>query len=229
MTAEVSDDSVGVLRAEFEGEWSLANFVSVLRRLETTYWRFVVVDEIALGHVNLAMTLDQVHRDLENVRYAPVIGGGYAYEVADLASPIVRRLTREVQATTRQLNLLRVEYASPGFFEVIGNLNPLKLLADAVRDWRRENTARREIESQERIAQKHADTESARIELERERELRLARRDESESLIALVHELDRLPIEQREPLFNKLIDAPRASIRVIALDQRVGAIETYSR
>lgn len=47
-----------------------------------------------------------------------------------------------VKTYSGALDVNSIRYGSPGWFELIGNLNPLKVLADAVTEYREQNTIR---------------------------------------------------------------------------------------
>jgi hypothetical protein len=76
------------------------------------------------------------------------------YLCAGVYHPLDNRFEEVVKtmnpyAITLEVGSIRFE--SPGFFEVLGSLNPLKLVADFITNWRAENTKRITIQSNETI------------------------------------------------------------------------------
>lgn len=49
----------------------------------------------------------------------------------------------------------KIRYGSPGWIELLGSLNPFKLIADCVRDWRKQNTEREKNKNQINLAEKN--------------------------------------------------------------------------
>lgn len=52
---------------------------------------------------------------------------------------------------TSPLRVMRIEYASPGFIELLGTLNVVKTITVFISTWRHENTERKRVESGERV------------------------------------------------------------------------------
>ena len=73
-----------------------------------------------------------------------------------------------VKTYTGTLDIESIRYGSPGWFEFIGNLNPLKVIADAIKEYREQNTIRERDKQQAEIArEKHrmdAENERRRID-----------------------------------------------------------------
>lgn len=61
----------------------------------------------------------------------------------------------------------RISYASPGWLDVIGGWNPLKVIADAISEWRRQNTEREknrlDAEIKREKIRQEAETERLRV------------------------------------------------------------------
>lgn len=64
--------------------------------------------------------------------------------------------------TKKNPTVQKIRFSSPGWIELLGSLNPFKLIADGVRDWRKENTEREKNKNQLEIS-------SAQLNLEREK------------------------------------------------------------
>jgi len=81
--------------------------------------------------------------------------------IAFLIHPLI-----EAQGNTNDLRILRMQIASPGWIEVIGNLNPLKVLAEFISTWRHENTMRMQNDMQARLEQMKIQAEMLKILIE---------------------------------------------------------------
>lgn len=120
------------------------------------------------------------------------------------------------QRYSGDLYINSIEYSSPGWLEIIGNLNPLKVVADIIANWRKENTERKrneqqaesderkeyievekiqsqeriereKIQSQERIEMAKLKTDFAKALLENGKPLRgISRPDNLERLLGLI-------------------------------------------
>lgn len=104
-----------------------------------------------------------------------------------------------------QLTLLKVEYGSPGAAEVVGALNPLKVIGDGIRDWRHENTIRTENEEAVRLEGRRLDQEQERIDIKREPADR-------EYELQFLDRLSSLPLHVRDRLLAKLLGEPRTEL-----------------
>lgn len=191
----------GVLRVEFSGLWTAGEFGRLFSRLDFIYRR------LASGYILLQE--DSLERS-----------GWWSWrELETLAEPL-----EPLEATTEllagQLTLLKVEYASPGAAEVVGALNPLKVIGDGIQDWRHENTIRAANEEAARLEDRRLDQEQQRINIERERADR-------EYELQLLDRLSSLPLPVQDRLLAKLLGEPRTELRRIATDIRVGEVESH--
>ena len=105
----------------------------------------------------------------------------------------------------RKLLISRIRYGSPGFIEFLGSLNPFKLIADCVRDWRKENTERGKYETQNELESKKLDFEREKLSNQDEIEKRNSQL-EKEKLES--HErIEREKLESQERTENNKIRA----------------------
>jgi hypothetical protein len=70
------------------------------------------------------------------------------------------------------LTVRRIAIASPGLIELIGSLNPLKLVADFITNWRHENTVREENARQADLERLKVNSEVTKKLLEVEFDIR---------------------------------------------------------
>lgn len=76
------------------------------------------------------------------------------------------------------LRINQVRMASPGFIELIGSLNPLKVMADFISAWRAENSLREQGRRQTKIEVLKIKTELAKVLIERNGSLRAGMPDD---------------------------------------------------
>lgn len=190
----------GVLRVEFAGLWTAAEFAGLFFRLDFVYRRF------SSGYILLQT--DSLER----------FGWGPWHELETWAEPL-----EPLQATTEvlagQLTLLEVGYASPGAAELVGALNPLKIIGDCIKDWRHENTIRAANEEAARLEGRRLDQDQQRIDIEHERADR-------EYELQLLDRLSSLPLPVQDRLLAKLLGEPRTELERISTDIRVGEVES---
>jgi hypothetical protein len=97
------------------------------------------------------------------------------------------------------LDIDAIKLQSPGWLQVIGNLNPLKVIADFISKWRAENTKRLQIKTTAATERERVHSESA---LERERMLRAF----------ALEVLRQLPDDQRGPHASRLAEVAEYAI-----------------
>ena len=124
--SEVSLADQGVLRLDVAGSWAVSDFASLLNQLESAYMRLSFRLLASEPEIWQAATRPFVGTLLPNDRS----GGEFAH------------VMRMIRARVHELRLHRIHIASPGFVELIGSLNPIKIMADFITDWRKENTQR---------------------------------------------------------------------------------------
>jgi hypothetical protein len=115
-----ADEELGVLQFDVAGRWAVAEFAEWLRAIDAAYVRLGL---LLSGEVD-RVALEQATATIDEPLHA-------------VFEPVVRLGLRLVPL--EPLTVARLEMASPGFAEVIGNLNPLKVIADFITQWRRQN------------------------------------------------------------------------------------------
>ena len=170
------ENGLASLRLQIEGSWSVEEFQSLLLTLDDVYKRVATV--MTLGEL-----LRQEQRQNENLqkeeRYDRIdwslseLYGGTVYPYGKEGFYVERepfsRVVAGVQPFVSPLGVDAIRLQSPGWLQIVGNLNPLKVIADFISKWRTENTKRMQIKTTTDTERERFHTESA---LERERMLR---------------------------------------------------------
>ncbi len=98
------------------------------------------------------------------------------------------------------LRVVRIRLESPGFLELVGSWNPLRIIADAIRDYRHENTRRMEIDARLAI-----ERDKLRAGLAREILRRAPTDRHAERLVEIVNSV----IEPSATMLEKVVSNPR--------------------
>lgn len=106
----------GYIRFDIEGKWSVQEFTRLLENIRTLY-----VDVIALDHLS-----NNLQRQRE-------------YDSLESTFKFYRTLSTRL---TSDIYIQSLHFMSPGWAEMIGSWNPLKIITDFITNWRRENTER---------------------------------------------------------------------------------------
>jgi hypothetical protein len=168
---ESGKTNLGSLRLQVEGFWSVGEFQSLLFTLDDVYKRVATV--MTLGQ--LLRHEQQRNDDFESEKnwqradwsLSELYGGIMGKE--NLYIQPFSRVIVAIQPYVPPLGVDAVRLESPGWLQVIGNLNPLKVIADFISKWRAENTKRLQIRTTAETERERFHTESAH---ERERMLR---------------------------------------------------------
>jgi len=177
---------VGVLRVDTEGRWPVDHFLGLLGRLDGGY--------TDAGHfLQIARAPQLLEEIVQEEREK------HGEDELDRA---VRRHIRHLgDPSVPQLLLKSVEHHSPGWVEVLGAWNPLKVVADFISQWRAENSAR------------------SRAEREAAREV------QRQQMAYYLQLLDRMDPELKERYAVQLLDDSRTAAIVTAADPRLTQIE----
>lgn len=171
--ADSMESHLGSLRLQIEGSWSVEEFQFLLSTIDDVYKRVATV--MTLGNLlreerqRNELLKEQEHFELQDWSFAQLFGGDY-YAI-DNGRTILRRgpfsdVILAVQPFLTPLTVDAIRVESPGWLQVIGNLNPLKVAADFISKWRSENTKRMDINTKADIERERMREEAAR---ERER------------------------------------------------------------
>jgi hypothetical protein len=207
--------TLGVLRVEIHGSWSVADLMDLLRRLEEGYRAAAAIEYLieqsspasqlaspsAGLHTTAQLSADEL---LQSVGI--FLGGG--------------------------LRLGSISYGSPGFLEVIGALNPLKIVKDGITENREINRKRdqtRRLDEREREKQAiQYQKDMAREGRKRDQQqqsyaleaARLQLEAETSRFEAMRSLIDRLPQAQRSVAAAQILELLMQNTEAIANDGR---------
>jgi hypothetical protein len=153
--SEERNPKMGVARFELAGHWTARDLAGWLQEVESAYNRL---------NLFLSESLEDIV--LRAARLSP--GLRYAESDRDQFDAILTAARRR----SVELRVNKIEMASPGLAEFIGNINPLKLAADFITAWRHENTIRDQNARQAELDRLKVKSELAKMLIEREASLR---------------------------------------------------------
>ncbi len=174
---EHSDEiELASLRLQIEGSWSVEDFQSLLQTLDDVHKRVATVmtlGELLRRERRHNDELQKMERhDQMNWSWTELYHGSmyrYSNEGIQLQREPFPRVIAGVQPFVPPLGVDAIRLESPGWLQIVGNLNPLKVIADFISKWRAENTKRLQIKTTADTERERFRTESAQ---ERERMLR---------------------------------------------------------
>jgi hypothetical protein len=147
-TFRISEEHIAI-RIGIDGEWSCEEFSSFLtntndiyRRLNSIFILRQALDEEAA--INRSLEERNRGNEADYSWYHQYFGFRHHFpgEFIDSGVPPYSQLIDLASAVAVPLQVDGISYASPGWIQLIGNWNPLKVLADFVSKWRSENTKR---------------------------------------------------------------------------------------
>jgi hypothetical protein len=141
------------IRIAINGEWSCQEFGAFLedtnnvyRRLNSVFVLRQALDQEASSNRSLdKQDQDQDQEDDRDFSWHLQFFGFRHYFPGGTSGsdvPPYSKLIELSNAIVMPLQVDAISYASPGWIQLIGNLNPLKVIADFVSKWRAENTKR---------------------------------------------------------------------------------------
>lgn len=151
------------LRLGITGSWSVEAFTDFLRGVNDTYERINAVDFFVRAiqyedHENEVLEKKSNYSDIDfrlrHMFYGFPIHGHHEVEFEQPEN--FDSLIAVAARYTGSLHVVSISFASPGWVELIGSLNPLKVLADAIVEWRKQNVEKEKIRQE-------AETERLRI------------------------------------------------------------------
>lgn len=187
------EGSLGALSLEFEGTWQAEEFANLLLDLNSAY-----------------RLLTAVIYPAPNWRNEPGIQPSFPPPWFFAGEEPPDEVIEASLSITSHLLLGRIDYASPGIAEIIGSWNPLKIVADLVTNWRKENTERQRVENQNQQAREAAELHRAEIE--------------ARMKATVLEHLEKFPPSYREIAAIYVLAGPNRTARRIANDVRVGAV-----
>ncbi len=128
----------GIIVFELDDKWTLRDFIGYLAIIEDAYNK---INSFFYFSERLDEYIQQIsHEKLspEYIHYSsPAVSLMDEYKIKQFKSII--RYSEDISIP---IKLNSVVIHSPGIVELIGNLNPLKIIADFITAWRHENTIR---------------------------------------------------------------------------------------
>lgn len=191
----------GVLTVGIDGHWRADEFSVLFERLNKTYRRF------AAAHAFIDATRAR--------EPAPSWPAWFGYLDFDES---ISGLEASGEISYGPLVVATVSFASPGAAEVLGALNPLKVLEKGVTSWRHENTIRAQNQDAAQLENRRLDQEQQRTDDQRSR-------DDNQYVLDLLDRLADYPPALREALLAKLVLEPQQELRELARDRRVTDVE----
>lgn len=190
----------GRLRLDIDGGWTVQEFASLALTLDRAYRAACLVE-------SLPSSIGEWSPFFRPYRRYPYDEAPYLVSIRDLADGLVAR----ADVLYGDLDLHAVEYASPGWLEVIGSLNPLETVRRFVTDWRAENSQRRRDEAAARQAEVDAE-----IRREAQRQA---------FILEAISRTAALPVAEQGPILDRVRSAwPEPELVALAADVRVGAV-----
>lgn len=137
------------IRIAIDGEWSCQDFGAFLedtndiyRRLNSVFVLRQALDQEASR--NRMLEEENRGNDRDFSWYLQFFGFRHHFPggTAGIDAPPYSKLIELSNSIVAPLQIDAISYASPGWIQLIGNWNPIKVLADFVSQWRAENTKR---------------------------------------------------------------------------------------
>jgi hypothetical protein len=137
------ETEVGVLRVEVDGAWTASSFAGLLTDLAANYDRLNTVDFFARAARSVDYRIAALWDDSYVRRHSSTRGADANVAISLPSFGVLVSIARRF---TDDLSIGSVSYASPGWVEVIGSWNPLKVIADAFNQSKHLTNERRRIE-----------------------------------------------------------------------------------
>jgi len=137
------------IRFTIDGSWTCEEFSDFLKMTQDTYCRinsvFVFRDAI-----DAESRQNRIHQEAQQYDrqdfswHNQFFGSSHHHPMGVIGNepPKYSRLIALASSVTEPLQIDAISYASPGWIQMIGDWNPLKVLADFISKWRAENTKR---------------------------------------------------------------------------------------
>jgi hypothetical protein len=158
-------DELGSLRFGIQGQWSCADVSRFLAKTEETYQRLASVFVISTAiEQELKYNTEPGEQQYPEFSWHNLYFGGHFardFHVVWEEAPEYPKLLALTSVIAPPLTIDGIFYESPGWIQLNGSWNPLKVLADFISRWRSENTRREEIRSKAGIESKRIDKEFA--------------------------------------------------------------------
>jgi hypothetical protein len=137
------------IRFAIDGDWTADEFSNFLRETSEAYSRinslFILRKAIdAEARFNKQAREQSNHDGQVFTWHSELFGRSFHYPMGVFGTepPSFERILELTRSFSQPLVVDAISYASPGWIQLIGDLNPLKVLADFITKWRAENTKR---------------------------------------------------------------------------------------
>jgi hypothetical protein len=137
------------IRFAIDGDWTADEFASFLRETSDIYARvnslFILREAIDAEARFNQQVREQSSYDRQVFTWHSELFGSSVHHpmgVFRTQPPSFERVLELTRSVSQPLVVDAISYASPGWIQLIGDWNPLKVLADFVTKWRAENTKR---------------------------------------------------------------------------------------
>jgi hypothetical protein len=122
------------LRIGITGAWTAGEFASFLQDTEDAYQR--------VNSVFLLSRLVEEEQRVQKEQPGSAVWHQELFGTWSTAAAPYEDLLKLTRAASEPLLVDSISYASPGWLQIIGDMNPMRVLADFITKWRAENTKR---------------------------------------------------------------------------------------
>jgi len=123
----------GYLKFYLNGEWVVNDFANLLKTIDAIYRKLNAFLLLCENEENERTSYRGfVERSLRDYRNSIYVGTKESYSIHDDYSKSFENLVLSAQRRTQSLKISKIDIASPGLIEIIGQLNPLKVIADFI-------------------------------------------------------------------------------------------------
>ena len=137
------------IRFAIDGSWTADEFANFLRDTSDVYARINALF-ILREAIDAEARFNQEARDRSNYEgqdftwHSEVFGRAFHHPMGIFGSqvPPFDRLLELTRAVSQPLTVDAISFASPGWIQLVGDWNPLKVLSEFITKWRAENTKR---------------------------------------------------------------------------------------
>ncbi|HKQ06136.1 MAG TPA: hypothetical protein VJ464_13455 [Blastocatellia bacterium] len=243
ITTKIEDFEIGILRIEIDGGWSTYEFSSLLTNLRDAYLDINMIIFFSRQVESEYNSIDRSRTISAGTRYFSDVWESETRKELEYIDSEIGRLKLSNTSTKLSLDLLKsiaqgyttdlyinsIEYSSPGWIEVIGNLNPLKILADVITSWRRENTERKKAELDGEKAAREASVEEERVRSQERIEMAKIKSDLLKTLVATGAPLRRVSNGAELERVLAIIDKQAGeTVADISKDRRIGEVKVLT-
>lgn len=218
-----------ILRIYVDSKWNLADWTKLFSDIEIAYSGLLIFEYISKRRKDLQefeKKLDNIGLGILKTIYQYQINDVFkSYQKSSLIFPdkfwkdysflapknLLNDETRNFisfwdEFPQQRLIVDKIRYASPGWMELIGSLNPLKVIADIIRDWRKENTERLRINQQFQLDKERLELEKAKLLTQAKYDNDNLKANEKKSENEAGIELRKIDLEQARIVSNENIE-----------------------